>query len=97
MLEFCESPARILNVTGPETLSVRQAAEFFAARFQRDLLIGSESRGVALINNAAACHAALGYPSLSAHELMEAVASWVVSGGASLQKATKFQITDGKF
>lgn len=96
-LELCASPARILNVTGPETIPVLRAANFFAARFQRQLLVKGESRGVALLNNAAACHAALGYPSVSAGELMEAVAYWVESGGAHLGKATKFQVSDGRF
>ena len=96
-LELCESPARILNVTGPEIIPVRQAAEFFAHRFQRQLLVNRESTGLALLNNAAACHAALGLPAVSAPELMEAVACWVESGGTSLNKATKFQVTDGKF
>jgi len=96
-LELCESPARILNVTGPETVHVLDAANFFARRFQLELRVKGESKGLALLNNAAACHAALGYPVVSAEELMEAVASWVESGGASLNKATKFQVTDGKF
>jgi nucleoside-diphosphate-sugar epimerase len=96
-LELCESPARILNVTGPETISVLRAAEFYASRFQRELKVTGASKGLALLNNAAACHAALGYPSLSAGELMEAVAVWVESGGASVNKATKFQVTDGRF
>jgi len=96
-LELCQSPARILNVTGPETIQVRRAAEFFAGRFQRELLVKGESKGLALLNNAAVCHAVLGYPALSAHELMEAVAGWVESGGASLNKATKFQVVDGNF
>jgi len=96
-LELCASPARILNVTGPETILVQSAAEFFAHRFQRELLLQGESTGLALLNNAAACHAALGYPAVSADELMEVVASWVESGGSSLNKATKFQVTDGKF
>ena len=96
-LELCSSPARILNVTGPETISVERAAEFYAHRFQRELLLKGESRGTALLNNAGACHAALGYPSVSASELMEAVAGWIEAGGASLNKATKFQVTDGKF
>jgi nucleoside-diphosphate-sugar epimerase len=96
-LELCESPARILNVTGPETIPVLRAAEFFARRFQRDLQVTGESKGLALLNDAGACHAALGYPAVSAEELMEAVAIWVESGGASLNKATKFQVTDGKF
>lgn len=96
-LELCESPARILNVTGPETIQVLRAAEFFAGRFQRELRVKGESKGVALLSNAGACHAALGYPAVSVNELMEAVAGWVESGGATLNKATKFQVTDGKF
>jgi nucleoside-diphosphate-sugar epimerase len=96
-LELCESPPRILNVTGPETIPVLRAAEFFASRFQRELLVRGGSKGVALLNNAGACHAALGYPSVSAGELMETVAGWVEAGGASLNKATKFQVMDGKF
>jgi hypothetical protein len=96
-LELCESPARILNVTGPETIQVLRAAEFFARRFQRQLQVKGESKGLALLNNASACHAALGYPSVSAEELMEAVAAWIETGGVSLNKATKFQVTDGRF
>jgi nucleoside-diphosphate-sugar epimerase len=96
-LELCASPARILNVTGPETLQVRSIAEFFARRFQRELLVTGESKGFALLNNAGACHAALGYPAVTAGELMEAVAGWVESGGATLNKATRFQVMDGKF
>ena len=96
-LELCASPPRILNVTGPETLHVARIAEFFAGRFRRELILKGESRGVALLNNAGACHAALGYPAVSSNELMEAVADWVQSGGATLNKATRFQVTDGKF
>ncbi len=96
-LELCASPARILNVTGPETIQVLRAAQFFAARFGRELLTRGESKGVALLNNAGACHAALGYPAVSAAELMELVAGWIEAGGASLDKATKFEITDGRF
>ena len=96
-LELCTSPARFLNVTGPETIPVLRAASFFASRFKRELLTKGESKGRALLSNAQACHMALGYPSVSAGELMEAVACWVESGGATLNKATKFQITDGRF
>lgn len=96
-LELCESPARALNVTGPETLSTRRAAEFFADRFGCELRLKGEPGPLALLNNAGACHAALGYPSMSASELMEAVAVWVKAGGTTLNKATKFQVTDGKF
>jgi nucleoside-diphosphate-sugar epimerase len=96
-LSLCMSPARIMNVTGPETLHVQRVAEYFGARFQRELHFERESSGVALLNNAGACHAALGYPEVTADQLMEAVATWVEAGGSTLNKATKFQVTDGKF
>jgi len=96
-LELCASPPRYLNVTGPETISVRRAAEFFSRRFDRMLHLTGESEGLALLSNAGACHAALGYPQVPAEQLMEWVARWIEVGGASLHKATKFQVMDGKF
>jgi nucleoside-diphosphate-sugar epimerase len=96
-LALCESPPRYLNVTGPETISVRRAAEYFAKHFRRQPQFTGESDGLALLSNAGACHAALGYPEVSAAQLMERVARWIEVGGTSLNKLTKFQVTDGKF
>jgi hypothetical protein len=84
-------------VTGPETISVLRAANYFADRFGRSLKVAGEPGRLALLNNAGACHAALGYPAMTSHNLMDAVAAWVECGGASLNKETKFQVTDGKF
>lgn len=96
-LDLCSSPPRYLNVTGPETISVRQAAQYFAERFGREMkTVGGESQA-ALLSNAGACHAMLGYPEVPAQRLMEWVAHWIEAGGSSLNKATKFQVTDGKF
>ena len=96
-LQLCESPARILNVTGSETISVSNAAEFFGRRLNRKLTFKGESKGVALLSNASECHKMLGSPVVKAEQLMEAVAVWIEAGGATLNKATKFQVTDGKF
>jgi nucleoside-diphosphate-sugar epimerase len=96
-LELCAAPPRILNVTGAETLSTQDTAEYFAQRFQREARFYGEPSGKALLNNATLCHAQLGQPSINATALMEMVAHWVESGGASLNKPTKFEVTDGKF
>ncbi|MBS1809013.1 MAG: NAD-dependent epimerase/dehydratase family protein [Acidobacteria bacterium] len=96
-LEFCEAPPRILNVTGPETVSTRWAAQYFAIRFNRDVVFDGTEGETALLNNASQCHKLLGYPSVSLGTLMEWVAHWIESGGASLNKPTKFEVTDGKF
>jgi nucleoside-diphosphate-sugar epimerase len=96
-LELCQSPPRILNVTGPETISTRRAAEYFAARFDRDAVFQGEETDQALLNNATLCHRLLGYPEVTLGELMEMVARWVEIGGRSLSKPTKFEVTDGRF
>ncbi len=96
-LELCQSPARILNVTGPETISTRRAAQYFALRFGRDAVLQGEEKDDALLNNASLCHRLLGYPEVTLGELMEMVAHWVEIGGRSLSKPTKFEVTDGRF
>lgn len=96
-LELCQSPPRILNVTGPETVSTRRAAEFFAARFKRAAIFRGVESDTALLNNASLCHRLLGYPEVPLGELMEMVSHWIEIGGASLNKPTKFEVTDGRF
>jgi nucleoside-diphosphate-sugar epimerase len=96
-LELCETPPRILNVTGPEIVSTRRVAEFFAQRFGRQAIFQGAEGETALLNNAARCHALLGYPEVTLGELMEWVAHWIAIGGAMLDKPTKFEVADGKF
>jgi nucleoside-diphosphate-sugar epimerase len=96
-LELCESPPRVLNVTGPEIVSVRETAAFYGRRFNRPPSFRGEDAGVALLNNASRCHKLLGKPAMGLDELMERVAHWIACGGRSLNKPTKFEVVDGKF
>jgi nucleoside-diphosphate-sugar epimerase len=96
-LAYCQSPPLVLNVTGREIISVRQAAEYFAARFGRHATFTGEESGTALLSNAAKCHALLGQPSITADQLMNWVADWVQSGGKSIDKPTHFEVRDGRF
>lgn len=96
-LELCDSPPRVLNVTGGEIVSVREAAEFFAQQFQREAVFSGQASGSALLNNASLCRQLLGEPEMKLEELMTLVAHWVEIGGKSLNKPTKFEVADGKF
>ena len=96
-LELCESPPRILNVTGPDTVSVRAAAEYFGARFGRTARFQGSEGKAALLSDASLCCSLLGPPEVSTGQLMEWVADWVESGGESLDKPTHFEVTDGRF
>ena len=96
-LEYCDTPPRILNITGPETLAVRAVAEFFAARFGRPCRFEGVPGPTALLSDASASHALMGPPEVSAESLLEMVAGWVQAGGASLNKPTHFEVADGRF
>jgi len=96
-LALCESPARALNVTGPDAISVREAASFFARRFGREAIITGREGGPCLLGDAGLAVRLLGPPAVSTAELMEWCAAWVEHGGRSLGKPTKFERTDGRF
>ncbi len=96
-LALCDTPPRILNVTGAEIVSVKQTAEWFARRFGREVSFHGTPSDTALLNNATLCHQLLGQPEIALDELMHRVAHWIECGGESLNKLTKFEVTDGKF
>lgn len=96
-LLLCQSPARILNVTGPEKLSLRALALTFAERLQKTVHFEGEPSSTALLSDASQCFRDLGRPTVSADQLIDWTVGWVRSGGEALNKPTKFQVRDGKF
>jgi len=96
-LELCASPPAILNVTGAERISVRRAAEWFGRVFERAVTFNGSEGPVALLSDPRSCYAQLGEPAVPLEQLMQWVAHWVGSGGASLGKPTHFEVTDGRY
>ena len=91
------SPPFILNLTGPETLSVRWIARRFGEYLGVEPVLEGEERPTALLNNAARSFRLFGYPTVSVDELVEWTANWIGSGGRTLNKPTHFEARDGKF
>jgi len=96
-LLHCESPAKMLNVTGPETLSTRWLANQFGLIFGKEPQFAYEPQGTALLNNASECHRLFGYPRVTIREIIELTARWLREGGEQLDKPTHFQERAGKF
>lgn len=96
-LLHCQSPAKILNVTGPEILSIRWIAEQFARHFGTEAIFTGQSAGTALLNNASECHRLFGYPRTTIREAIEITAKWMHEGGELWSKDTHFQERKGKF
>ena len=93
----CQSPPLVLNVTGPETVSIRSLASCFGVIFNKSPHFESEEASTALLSNASRCHQLFGYPRVSLGQMIEWVAEWVRIGGETLHKPTHFEVRDGKF
>ena len=93
----CQSPPLILNLTGPETVSIRYLASCFGTLFKKPPRFEGEEAATALLSNASRCHQLFGYPRVSLGQMIEWVAEWVRIDGTTLRKPTHFEVRDGKF
>jgi nucleoside-diphosphate-sugar epimerase len=93
----CQSPPKILNITGPETISIRYLAGEFGRRFAIEPNWDGEESSTALLNNAYKAHQLFGYPSVTVQDMIDWTAQWVMSGNPTLRKPTHFDERDGKF
>ncbi|MFG1954034.1 NAD-dependent epimerase/dehydratase family protein [Micromonospora sp. NPDC048830] len=96
-LHHTRTPPFVLNLTGPELVSVRQAATALAARLGREPVFTGTEAPTALLSNAQLCHRLFGYPDVPVAELIDLTADWVAEGLPLLGKPTGFQRRDGNF
>ncbi|QDU39142.1 hypothetical protein Mal4_34770 [Maioricimonas rarisocia] len=96
-LTLAESPARLLNLAGPEVLRVRDVCERLGELLGRPVRFTGEEHEDALLNNAAAADALWGPPRVPVDELLTGIATWVRRGGERLGKPTHFEVRDGAF
>lgn len=96
-LPCADSPPFIVNVTGSETLSVRDLAQRFGERLRRvPTFCGVESPTCWLSNNALA-RSWFGEPSTSVEQMIDWISDWLSRGGETLGKPTQFQVRDGQY
>jgi nucleoside-diphosphate-sugar epimerase len=96
-LLHCEVPSKILNVTGPETISVRWLAEEFGRMLGRPPVFSNEEKETAYLSNAAECIHLFGYPKVSLKQVMDLLTEWIKQGGKTINKPTHFQERKGKY
>jgi len=96
-LLHCDTPAKILNVTGPETISIRQVAETFGKLFEKVPRFEHSEAPDALLNNASLCHRLFGYPNVTLNEMIEMTYAWVIHQGKTHNKPTHFQERSGNY
>jgi len=94
----CQAPPLILNITGAETLSVRQLAFEFGKLFGVEPTFATAPEATsALLNDAGKACGLFGQPTVGTGELISWIADWIRNEGTLLNKPTHFQTRDGKF
>lgn len=96
-LRHATCPPLILNIAGPECLSVRAVCERFAKLMDRPARFASAEADDALLSNGTRAHDLIGPPRVGADQLIEWTARWVMRGGESLDRPTHFDVRDGSF
>jgi len=96
-LEHTNTPPEILNVTGPEILSVRAVAADFAKRMDKPVSFTGQEAPDALLNDASKARPLFGPPRVNAEQVQVWLSDWVARGGAALDKPTHFEVRDGKY
>lgn len=96
-LPQADSPPFVLNVAGPELLSVRQVAARFGEIFGIEPVFTGQERAESLLSCGQKGHELYGYPRRPIGTQIRAVAKWVQRGGEVLNKPTKFESRDGRF
>lgn len=90
-------PRNILNITGPETISVKYIATLFGERFNTEPIFEGEESETALLSNASKAAQLFGYPKVTLLSMIDWTAQWILNNGESLNKATHFETRDGKY
>jgi len=96
-LSLATPEAAVLNLTGPDTLSVRDLALMLAERMGRPVEIAGSEAETALLSNSERICELLGSPATSLETLLAWTAAWVAAGKPSLDQPTHFEVRDGRY
>lgn len=96
-LQHTQSPARIVNLAGPEIVSLRDICLALGVRMGKTPVFCGQESEQSLLNNGTAGHTLLGHPQVSTARMLEWTADWVAGGGPLLGKPTHFQVRSGQF
>jgi nucleoside-diphosphate-sugar epimerase len=96
-LRHCTTPTEPLNVTGPETVSIRELAHAFAGHLGTRATIIGEEAPTALLSDAGRALELFGRPAVPLETLVAWQADWLARGMPTLAKPTGFEVRDGSY
>jgi dTDP-4-dehydrorhamnose reductase len=90
-------PPNVINIAGPEVLSVRQVAQDLGARLKKPVRFEGVESPDALLSNAQKAYQLFGGPSVGTDQMIAWISDWVNRGGTTLAKPTHFEERAGRF
>jgi nucleoside-diphosphate-sugar epimerase len=96
-LDHTSTPPLVVNVAGPEELSVRAVSAELARRRDIDVSFINREAEDALLSNGTLGWSLFGKPRVHAEQLLAWTADWVRRGGENLGKPTHFESRAGQF
>ena len=96
-LAHCTVPTSPINVSGPETVSIRALAQELATRLGRPARIVSNEAPTAWLTDTTAADKLFGPPSVPLAKMIDWTADWVARGLPTLDKPTRFEVRDGVY
>ncbi len=91
------SPPLVVNIAGPELLTVRRVCEQLAELLGCTVKFEGTERSDALLSNGQLGHRLFGLPRVGVEQIIRWVADWIKRGGDTLGKPTHFEVRDGRF
>ena len=92
-----DSPMKIMNITGPETVSIKKAAIELGKHLGKEPIFEGEEGTDAYLSDASEAMEVFGYPSVSMKTLIRWQAEWILDGGRALGKPTHFEERKGSY
>ena len=96
-LAHAATPPFVVNVTGTETLAVRDVAEMFARMLEKPVRFKGKERGDALLSNTDRMRSTFAAPDVPLDTMIQWIADWIREDGPMLGKPTHFEERSGKF
>jgi nucleoside-diphosphate-sugar epimerase len=96
-LALASTPAFVVNVTGIDTLCVRDIAHAFAAEFGKSVRFRGQESPDALLSNTDRMRANFSPPEVRLESMVAWMAEWIRADGPMLGKPTHFEERAGKF
>ena len=96
-LAHATAPTSPINVSGPETMSIRWLAEHCGKLLGKKPIFAKQESAEAWLTNTARMCAEFGYPKVPLVRMVEWTADWLARDMPSLGKPTKFEVRDGRF